>query len=167
MTDFKPGRELDALIAEKVMGWRKANKYEERCYWHTKEGRKLDWLYKSTGEYYECDCLFWNPSEDISAAWEVVEKIKTNYCKDKELQGYGFILETCTEGYSDLPQHEGKYLAIFPKTVCSPPFEEMNRDCYAIADTASLAICLAALKIIGSQNDSEVIMSRDETGGGK
>jgi len=73
---MKPGRELDALVAEKVMGCR------------------VTWLvYKGTGEKYpHCGCTDYNGgphsndpggvwdnelayySTDISAAWEVVEK---------------------------------------------------------------------------------------------
>ena len=43
---MKPGRELDALVVEKVMGWK--------------------WLSGNP----------WAPSTDIAAAWEVLEKMR-------------------------------------------------------------------------------------------
>lgn len=69
---MKAGKELDALIAEKVMGWKpeypggwphppKDAPYRKRCL--DKEG-----------------CTVILPfSTDIAAAWEVVEKIKANH----------------------------------------------------------------------------------------
>jgi hypothetical protein len=60
---MKPGRELDAFVAEKVMGWKKQEfvpgvSHEHR--WHDQNGQ----LQISIHPY----------STDIAAAWEVVEK---------------------------------------------------------------------------------------------
>lgn len=57
MTELKPGRELDAVIAEKVMGWKKRG-----AYWVSDIGPEQDSM--------------WSPSTRIEAAWEVVEKLK-------------------------------------------------------------------------------------------
>src|SRR5512139_113235 len=79
------GREMDALIAEKVMGWHKGK-------YHFYDGTSInevvsDWL-DSEG-HYKCGIgtedgfednedfhlLRWHPSESILWAWEVVEKL--------------------------------------------------------------------------------------------
>jgi len=88
--EMEAGRELDALVAEKVMGWE-----------------------------YEARSLF-RPSQDIAAAWEVVEKLKM-CCGYSHGRGDPFAMLEC-EKFSTL-------------VVC--------------ADTVSLAICRAALKAVG------------------
>ncbi len=69
---MKPGSELDALLAEKVMGWKR-----ETGMLHGKlqevftdgEGNKRS---------VACGCdEDFNPSNDIAAAWEVEQKIGT------------------------------------------------------------------------------------------
>lgn len=57
--EYKPGRELDALIAEKVMGYKRGPK-------------------APTGRYYWSDggaSFPFSPSTDIAAAWEVFQTI--------------------------------------------------------------------------------------------
>lgn len=61
---MKPGRELDALVAEKVMGLPKP--YE------TRPGG--DWVYNVQDSFVPVRTLK-RYSTDISAAWEVVEKM--------------------------------------------------------------------------------------------
>lgn len=56
---LKPGRELDALVAEKVMGWDDSGDGE----WRNEFDRPIESI------------RLWRPSTDISAAWEVVEKM--------------------------------------------------------------------------------------------
>jgi hypothetical protein len=78
---MKPGPELDALIAEKVIGWKKRG-----IEWvHPTElnncGQPKRMAYSEDvvvgaydpGEYTE---KAWSPSTDIAAAWEVVEKLR-------------------------------------------------------------------------------------------
>jgi hypothetical protein len=57
---MKPGRELDALVAEKVMGYRR---HHDDCntYWVDSDGEEPT----HSHDY----------STDIAAAWEVVEKL--------------------------------------------------------------------------------------------
>lgn len=67
------GREMDALVAERVMGWHK----EETGImprWADKDGHfvhyVLDDFDGNSG---------WFPSDDIAAAWEVVEKMNEKF----------------------------------------------------------------------------------------
>jgi len=69
INNMEPGRELDAMVAEKVMGWRKGKVQRmpggiEFDTWHfEKDGRP--WT------HYD-----WDPSTNLLRAWEVVEKMK-------------------------------------------------------------------------------------------
>lgn len=72
-------RELDAAVAEKVMGW-KLYDYENGRYAKTKAdyvdaytNDGWGWEGRSGDEYAHQ----WSPSTDISAAWEVVERVKS------------------------------------------------------------------------------------------
>jgi hypothetical protein len=77
---MQPGRELDMLVAESVMGW-------------VVDGSHL----KMNG--YIAYMADFKPSRDISAAWEVEEKIKTMDIEVVrryvsliyDLSGYGFV----------------------------------------------------------------------------
>lgn len=68
-TNMKPGRELDALVAEKVMGWKiVSNRYEcsdEQCNCRTGYLNDMHFLP--------------NYSSDIAAAWEVAEKMDDTF----------------------------------------------------------------------------------------
>lgn len=57
-----PGSELDALIAEKVMGW----KDPEGISLALRDGRVVNTM----------DGVSWSPSTDIAAAWEVVGRVR-------------------------------------------------------------------------------------------
>lgn len=115
-------REQDALVAEKVMGW-------------TLELRKYVW--EDPSEFYRSDhadfhdgrCIpiteasgYLRPyTTDISAAWEVVEK----------MGGYGRSLFEWSEGWIfELVTSDGESVV-------------------GQAYTAPLAICIAALKAVG------------------
>ena len=62
-----PGRELDALVAEKVMGWKRAG-----MKWEDQNGKDTGWFLTEHGSQ-ECDPF--SPSTDISPALQVVEKV--------------------------------------------------------------------------------------------
>lgn len=139
---MEAGRELDALIAEKVMGWHKglcgecknrpwlANDY--LCsYWHDQNGKDTQnpindiW---TGGMSDNLEAKAWSPSTDIKAAWEVVEKMLENkYFRE------GFDL-TVTEP---------------PGWTCN--FGDDNTRSYA--ETAPHAICVAAIKAKGFEHD--------------
>lgn len=119
--DMEAGTELDALIAEKVMGWTK--------YVYEKEGTThTEWTEaRSVGTRYHAD---FHPSTDISTAWDVVE----------ELARRGYDLGRVGKEFG-----EGQYIAQFfhGKTY--------GQACeHARGETAPLAICRAAFKAIQS-----------------
>ena len=58
---MKPGPEMDALIAEKVMGWYKDR--SDKGMWRTNKGSLIGYLNSFT------------PSTEIAPAWQVVEKM--------------------------------------------------------------------------------------------
>lgn len=104
MSELVAGRDLDALVAERVMGW-------EAPTWHHPEG------------WGTSDSSIPHFSTDISAAWEVVEKMRPDWTLD--------FRATC-EGY----------FASFDNM--SQTFEHFSRE------SAAHAICLAALKALES-----------------
>lgn len=75
--ELKPGRELDALVAEKVMGIKLC-----RCY-----GQKPN-EHSSIGKCFDCRCLNGSDaySTSIADAWKVVAKIDQPFelCTDDE-----------------------------------------------------------------------------------
>lgn len=120
---MKPGRELDELVANQVMGWVKDKDYK------IFDGLTGDYLCK---EWDENHLPRWSPSGDMGDAWEVVEKFLRHLefcCED------GFRLSTTSNG---------KWEALFSNTVSRAPSIVTAT---AQAETAPHAICLAALKV--------------------
>lgn len=67
---MNPGRELDALIAEKVMGWKlKYNDYGKNPHWVNSESKAVHY----DDHFNTCPADEFSPSTDIKDAWEVVE----------------------------------------------------------------------------------------------
>lgn len=122
---LKPGRELDALVAEKVMG--------QRTIWFGREGDKSLMLARTIELNEELrergEMMFGYPGEgdvphystDIEAAWEVVETLK--------LLGI-----------------EVKFVGSWAD---KPWYCRLRDDAFEFGDTAPHAICLAALKAVG------------------
>lgn len=86
MTDLPPGRELDALIAEKVMGWVKQENSPEIDDWRTPENDKrykelvdkgIFLPYRRSYFYGQNARVCFSPSTDISAALEVITKLQS------------------------------------------------------------------------------------------
>lgn len=73
MTELKAGRELDALVAEKVLGWKRGKRFGNGNGEWEIPGREND-SYKLTC-YRTPDY-----STDIAAAWEIVEKLSMWVC---------------------------------------------------------------------------------------
>jgi len=128
-------REIDVLVAEKVMGWHK-----DYSWWANAEG---DWMEKIEAEEYEPG---FNPSEDIASAWQVVEKLfrvhkMTFSITLKDGDGWEAELAGWVNGISDIDtwghHDEGSEVSFRG---------ESSRQ-----ETAPLAICLAALKAVGAQ----------------
>lgn len=123
---MKPGRELDALIAEKVMGLEL--KQPKGVAW-----RENTWVYaindfRDSGPMYVVDCDFY--STDISAAWEVVDNLR--YRKIPISIAHVFF-----------PAEERWEYIAKAENVQPYGFE------FATSDSAPHAICLAALKAVG------------------
>jgi len=157
---MEAGRELDALVAEKVMGW----EYLEVGYFGEEDEtpRQVelnDWLDKvgieSIGPYFidvERDFWIyasdmwghgWNPSTNIADAWRVVEKL-CNWDVDDNmlvLEGQGpDIEEEGQPGWVAKQWWKADIVGIAGHNIGE-------------ADTAPHAICLAALKAVGVEID--------------
>lgn len=81
---MKPGRELDALVAEKVMGY---------------PGDGNVWYV--TGDYANPDSIP-EYSTDIAAAWEVVEKMKHS--------SWSFSIRSSDDCEAEFSLNDGKFL---------------------------------------------------------
>lgn len=112
---MQPGRELDALIAERVMGWRNIP---------TASVPDRPWIDEHGMGFQDLKPY----STDISAAWEVVEKLGGFL----DLKRYVLIQGQGMKCIADFVSHRA-----YGKPSCS-----------AIADTPAHAICLAALKAV-------------------
>lgn len=120
MEELKPGRELDALIAEKVMGLKL-----ESC-----KPFSVSSIGGPGGH--------WAPyySTDIAAAWEVFGRLEGAIIS--KWYGKWCCSNACTEMwgcYFDEPEETLNQLLNY-------------RDYFTQADTAPHAICLAALKAV-------------------
>lgn len=126
--EMPAGREMDAFVAEKVMGYAKDT-----------PGQLQVWPYFSLGTFYDKPVvLIWTmtakgsvnnpdvfaPSTDIATAFEVVEKLRS---KGKDLD----LTYRAVRRYAN-------YVTVFFYG-CTSPTE---------ADTVPLAICRAALKAV-------------------
>jgi hypothetical protein len=127
----KPSRELDALVAEKVMGLEWAAFYTSSAYgaWYSKTNLGPRTKEKGQLPRPDFDSL---PaySNDISAAWEVVEKIAPACDGEFRLERDESGQWECEIGY-----HVAD--ACYPRI--------------AKGETAPHAICLAALKAVGHE----------------
>lgn len=118
--ELEPGREIDCLIAEKIMGWKVI------------EGSYINSVYiVGDDDYKEIgSCNF---STDISAAWEVVEKMKELHYDTAEL--YRFT--------------DNKWLVKFVCSYGPCPYHNNPENTWhgssVTAQTAPEAICKAAL----------------------
>ena len=115
---MQAGPELNVLVAEKVMGW---NLRSDRWY----DGER-ETLWRTDASYFRGDWEFWNPSQDIVAAQEVMEKLK-EYHWNIEWSPVMKVWET--EPWPSIGWHENEF--------------------FVRADTLPLAICRAALKVKG------------------
>lgn len=114
-----PGRELDVLIAERVMGddlsFRPADRLEDGI--------------KPGAIFYDVQPEPRPYSTDIACAWEVVEKF-TDLCFSLSKVG--------DEWECELDSNDGKFLQNGPTV-----------HVFGSGETAPHAICLAALKAVG------------------
>jgi hypothetical protein len=122
---LEAGRELDTLVAEKVMGLTADKEHCPYC------GAEM-WIGALRSRCSSCSewryGWYKNYSDDISAAWEVIEKLETH--PDQ-------ILFSLVRKGAEM--HLLKWCAEFRKCLGSQKYY------YAEAKTAPLAICRAAL----------------------
>lgn len=134
---MKAGRELDALVAEKVMGWIKTDesKYDEEGIEMTVMESPQGAMAQAFGWGFECDFDDFGPSlprfsSDVSAAWEVIEHFSETH-RGSVVRWFG--------------KNGERYAASFWPLMET---DVVPRD-HIPAETAPLAICLAALKAVG------------------
>ena len=111
--ELEAGAELDALVAEKVMGWRRVDSHDDPTLyiWRTLRG--------------DVSPHYWKPSTDMTAAWQVVERIE--------------LLKYRTLEY--IPRDGGWWID-----------DNHNHAVQVCAPTAPLAICRAALATVRAQS---------------
>lgn len=126
------GRELDAMVAERVMGWRLSNYEAEAAaasdadYADAAINDGWEWEGRATRR----EAWQWRPSTDIADAWEVVEKMA-----------------------ADQPEwpHHGHYVCLHNSTGLGKWECRVGSFAEAHADTAPLAICRAALAALSHE----------------
>jgi hypothetical protein len=131
------GREMDALVAERVMGWTPKPPYG---HWYDADGNPSGYHPEAT------DCRKWSPSTDIAAAWQVVEKINA----DPSWKGGTMPRWFAISGPANCG--DGRWCAGFQYEIClsgdlwTRDMIEWDEDtCCAGGETAPLAVCRAAL----------------------
>lgn len=137
MNNLDPGRELDALIAEKVMDWKEVRFIGQSFSLKPDnlEGRPPDYEKYEQAVIRKCLVPIPNYSTDIAAAWLIIEEFK------KREAAYCIEQHPCAEEptvwiLTDKNMPEGM--------VATDHQEHIS----ATAATVPLAICLAALKAI-------------------
>lgn len=138
---MKPGRELDALIAEKVMELKDVRRQTQG--WHT------DQLMHGPVRVGGVASMVPDYSTNIGDAWMVVEKLKNVICS-----GEGFRPEfelICSEDNIDA---QGWQAVFYDRHGSGAWHDYKGRDkewphFSAYGETAPHAICLAALKAVG------------------
>ncbi len=157
--ELDAGRELDALVAEGVMGI-PAEHWAPPCVrYHSTDDAEWDWTrHESSGWCYSCSKPISEvPGEPprystvIAEAWEVVEKL---------LAGRWMVTVVGDSSEAGVEGYEVNVWTAYPRI----------RSVDATADTAPLAICKAALAAIATRtppdssfkNPTEASDSRDE-----
>ena len=135
--NMKPGRELDVIVAEKAM------KFSRRAYSEVGAGWRDDENSTFYPDYTDSLPFF---SSDISAAWEVVEKVKASTFNWSSGSGFWDGNQTGHRLVVELKgDQEGKWSCVLRD-------ENWNHYVYVeSADSAPHAICLAALEAVGEE----------------
>jgi hypothetical protein len=137
--NVEAGREMDALIVETVMGGfvddPDTQSQTDEPWYYRRSGRIIRGVAYSIGEvqpgWYERTWDEWSPSTDIAAAWTIVDQMQLldEHMLYKGSDSLWHVAERYDEYGDDTPSMIGSRVTI------------------AVADTAPLAICLAALKV--------------------
>jgi hypothetical protein len=143
--DMPAGPELDRLVAEKVMGWKLPLEYGI-LYTDGSEswGNSPQYTFEKFHAYHSKgiakellqrpDLAGWSPSTQIAHAWEVVQKIS-------RLKWSGMTIDVVVSQYAG---------AAHCSIEADMPDVKSIGIADASADTAPLAICLAALKAVSN-----------------
>ena len=130
---MEAGRELDALVAEKVMGW---SSQADGLYWDAGNHRTRlvlgSIIAKKRDEMglENAHGFVFAPSTNIADAWEVVERLVSTPGPNGD-------------HHSVQVDYSGDAVVVID--------ENEDWQVSAIADTAPLAICLAALKAVSQE----------------
>ena len=126
--EMPAGNELDRLVAEKVMKWRRERNWKRRGWWSAKDPLRAE---RGNGphNYLVHHSEDWHPSADIVAAWEVIEKMIEN----KKWEHFSLV-----RWYD-----RGQFWWVSGATDDDEPTHSVD------SETPMLAICRAALKAVG------------------
>lgn len=147
--EMPAGREIDALIAEKVMGWRYKEgpkfDYSGPCEWNMillpptiSDDEYIHWNFPPKGVISKTFFLDKHYSADIAAAWEVV----------KELKKQRWSFRYSNNAYADTQHAAAFYRRGIGRDILGGDYV-YNDNAWAIANTECLAICRAALLAMG------------------
>ncbi len=129
---MKAGHEMDVLIAEKVMGWHKFIDHsysENNVMWYAVENGYAS--YQDAVDTFG-SCVGWSPSTELDDAWRVAEKVLAmDIGIDVSRMPNSKLWHAALYRMDD-----GEYMA--------------KADDMVEAETAPLAICLAALRAVSS-----------------
>ena len=130
-TTLPAGRELDALVAEKVMGWVRGRRYGNgNGEWIIDGKTSVSRTWDSTPSY----------STSIAAAWEVVEKMRNT--KEAPDETYWVLTDCAGSGW------RAEILQVLTEN------DAPHQVAYGVGDTLPLAICLAALAALAPSGHS-------------
>ena len=136
------GRELDKLVAEKVMGF-----YNVQLVPLVTDEDKEDYEEDGVKLFGGCGSAHWmhvpHYSTMIAAAWEVVEKLRKQMCCLRIVSDHEYLWEVYGIKDPDDSDHENPVIVQWKVYASSE-------------DSAPLAICLAALKAVGYDKEPHV-----------
>ena len=135
---LEAGPETDVLMAERVMGWKTLPNPDGSITIYNQADKYLGLIWCEV-DYPDCG-PYWQPSTDIAAAWEVIEKLADEgHCPGLIYDDNGHWALSL-EGAQDVP------IGPDPQDIATSFF--VNADMWC--DTAPLTICRAALKVVNA-----------------
>lgn len=152
--EMPPGREMDRLVAERVMGWRE----DAYHYWANQDGLTPGcWVVSGSTEDHHGNNP-WTPSSDISAAWAVVERISVlrlgPECHPQRDGRHGLYKPVIRV---EMYEHDDEYSVVIGRCKCVG----MDDDIVArqmggtLREAIPLLICRAALMALGVKEVGE------------
>ena len=123
------GKKLDALVAEKVMGWR------------VEAAPSLTWYWD--GPNHSIDSNDWRPSTNMSDAWMLVEKFKGARSRGGRIWVQVYAEPTAKE-YKEI----GEIDHGLPEWTCVIG-NSRTKNIRVSGESAEHAICLAFLRFVG------------------